>query len=104
MISVNIIVINHNGLTIFYWVFSVNYSTFDVPQVPLCAKTGRVNIQNVKIHCTLYISLNKGSPVKTYNQRDGSRPSYTDMNFHLTDESAVKIISGSRSETTILLL
>ena len=47
---------------IFLVLYCLNCSTFDVPQVPMCAKKTKSKIKHLKF--IMCISLNKSSPVQ----------------------------------------
>ena len=57
---------------IFLALYCLNCSTFDVPQVPMCAKKTKLKIKNLKF--IMCISFNKVSPVQLiYHESHESR-------------------------------
>ena len=63
MLSVKYYLISlQQAYNIFLAFYCLNCSTFDVPQVPMCAKKTKLKIQNLKV--IMCISFNKVSPVQ----------------------------------------
>ena len=62
----------YNILLAFYW---LNCSTFDVLQVPMCAKKTKLKIQNLKF--IMCIAFNKVVPVErtVYHEKGTLKPS-----------------------------
>ena len=63
MLSVKYYLISlQQAYNIFLAFYCLNCSTFDVPQVPMCAKKTKLKIKNLKF--IMCISFNKISPVQ----------------------------------------